>query len=54
MRAAFGFPAMDFGEPVHRSQVLRAAHAVPGVLAVDLDRLYRPGRLLILPWHHGS
>jgi hypothetical protein len=54
LRAAFGFPAMDFGEPVHRSQVLRAAHTAPGVLAVDLDRLYRPGRLLILPWHHGS
>ena len=45
LRAAFGFAAMDFGEPVHRSGVLRAAHTVPGVVAVDLDRLYRPSLL---------
>jgi predicted phage baseplate assembly protein len=42
LREAFGFAAMDFGLPVHRSGVLRAAHTVPGVVAVDLDRLYRP------------
>jgi hypothetical protein len=54
LRAAFGFPARDFGQPVHRSQVLQAAHTVPGVLAVDLDRLYRPRHLLHLPFHHGT
>jgi hypothetical protein len=54
LRAAFGFPARDFGQPVHRSQVLRAAHTVPGVLAVDLDRLYRAGHLPHLPFHHGT
>ena len=54
LRAAFGFPARDFGQPVHRSQVVAAAHTVPGVVAVDLDRLYRPVHLLHLPFHHGT
>jgi hypothetical protein len=38
---AFGFAARDFGQPVHRSEVVAAAHRAPGVLAVDIDRLYR-------------
>ena len=33
----------NLGEPVHRSAVVAAAAAVPGVVAVDLDRLYREG-----------
>jgi hypothetical protein len=54
LRDGFGFAAMDFGVPVHRSGVLRAAHTVPGVVAVDLDRLYRPSLLQFLPFHHGT
>jgi hypothetical protein len=38
---AFAFDARDFGQPVHRSEVLTAVHRVPGVVAVDLDKLYR-------------
>jgi hypothetical protein len=53
LKTAFGFPARDFGEPVYRSGVLAAAHTVPGVVAVDLDRLYRPSHHLVLPFHHG-
>ncbi|WP_431970456.1 putative baseplate assembly protein [Nocardia sp. bgisy134] len=37
----FSFTARGFGLPVHRSEVYAAIHRVPGVLAVDLDRLYR-------------
>lgn len=38
---SFGFAARDFVAPVHRSEVVAAVHRVPGVLAVDVDRLYR-------------
>lgn len=41
LRAAFGAQARRLGEPVHRSGVIAAAAAVPGVEAVDLDRLHR-------------
>jgi predicted phage baseplate assembly protein len=41
LRAAFGFDARDFGQPVHKSEVLAVAQGVPGVLGIDLDRLYR-------------
>ncbi|MEZ4450431.1 MAG: baseplate J/gp47 family protein [Nannocystaceae bacterium] len=40
---AFGFDARDFAAPVYLSEVIAAIHAVPGVRAVDLDRLARPG-----------
>ena len=38
---AFGFAVRDFGQPVHLSEVVAAAHRAPGVVAVDVDRLYR-------------
>jgi predicted phage baseplate assembly protein len=41
LRATYGRTARSIGEPVHRSAVVAVAAAVPGVLAVDLDRLYR-------------
>jgi predicted phage baseplate assembly protein len=40
-REAFGFAARDFAEPVHASEVVAVAHRVAGVVALDLDRLYR-------------
>jgi hypothetical protein len=40
LRDAYAFDARDFGEPVYHSGIDAAAHAVPGVLAVDVDRLY--------------
>jgi predicted phage baseplate assembly protein len=43
LRAAYGPPARALGEPVHRSAVIAVAAAVVGVVAVDLDRLYRTG-----------
>jgi predicted phage baseplate assembly protein len=41
LRAAFSFDARAFGQPVMLSEVVAAMQAVPGVLAVDLDRLSR-------------
>jgi hypothetical protein len=40
LRGAFAFAARDFAQPVFRSGVIAVAHTVPGVAAVDLDRLY--------------
>jgi hypothetical protein len=37
----FGRAGRLLGQPVHRSALIAAAAAVPGVVAVDLDRLYR-------------
>ena len=37
---AFAFGVRSFGATVEASRVLAVAHSVPGVLAVDLDRLY--------------
>jgi hypothetical protein len=41
LRAAFSFDAREFGQPVAKSEVIAAIQAVKGVLAVDLDGLYR-------------
>jgi predicted phage baseplate assembly protein len=41
LRTRYGRDACDLGEPVHRSAVIAAAASVPGVVAIDLDRLYR-------------
>ena len=43
LRAAYGGPQRSIGEPVHRSAVIAVAAAVPGVVAVDLDHLFRAG-----------
>ncbi|MDE2394345.1 MAG: putative baseplate assembly protein [Burkholderiales bacterium] len=40
LRAAFGFEQRGLGQPVQQSEVIAAAQAVAGVVAVDLDRLY--------------
>jgi hypothetical protein len=41
VRAALAFGSRDFGEPLAASRVTALLQAVPGVLAVDLDSLYR-------------
>jgi hypothetical protein len=41
IRAAYAFDRRDFAQPVALSDVAATAHGVPGVLAVDIDRLYR-------------
>jgi hypothetical protein len=40
LRAAFASDARALGQPVQQSEVIAVAQAVPGVVAVDLDRLY--------------
>jgi len=41
LRDRFGFAARSFGQPVSMSEVIAVAQGVPGVEAIDLDRLYR-------------
>lgn len=41
LRTAFDFAARDFAQAVSLSEVARAAHQVAGLLAVDIDLLYR-------------
>lgn len=41
LRAVYATSAVQLAQPVHRSQVIATAAAVPGVVGVDLDRLYR-------------
>src|SRR5262249_51572894 len=41
LRTAYSFDAQDFAEPVYRSGIDAVAHGVPGVLAVDVDLLYK-------------
>ena len=41
MRQLFSFEARKFGQPVTRSEVFAAIQQVPGVIAVDIDYLYR-------------
>lgn len=41
--AAFSFAARQFGQPVALSAVLAVTQAVPGVVGVDVDHLYRAG-----------
>ncbi len=40
LRAHFSFDARDLGQPVQQSDVIAVVQAVPGVIAVDLSRLY--------------
>lgn len=44
LREAFGFERRHFGQGVTASEVMAAIHAVPGVLAIDLDALFRSDR----------
>jgi predicted phage baseplate assembly protein len=41
LRRRFGFDARAFGQPVHKSEVIAAMQGIAGVLAVDLNDLYR-------------
>jgi hypothetical protein len=44
LRAAFAFDAREFGRPVTLDEVVAVMHQVSGVVAVDIDALYRPDR----------
>ena len=41
LRGAFAFASRDIGQPVRASDILLLLQGVPGVVAVDLDQLYR-------------
>lgn len=43
LRASFSFKARAFGQPVMLGEVVAVMHAVSGVVAVDVDELYRHG-----------
>lgn len=43
LREAYSFDNRDFAQPVALSNVAAKAHAVKGVVAVDIDKLYRSG-----------
>jgi len=43
LRSHFSFDARDFGKPVMLSEVMAVIQAMPGVQAVDVDKLYRYG-----------
>ena len=40
LRQHYAFAQRGLGQPVHSSELIATLHGVPGVLAVDLDRLY--------------
>jgi predicted phage baseplate assembly protein len=44
LRTHFSFDTRDFGQPVSLSEVMAVIQAVPGVQAVDVDKLYRYGQ----------
>jgi hypothetical protein len=41
LRAQFSFDVRAFGQPVMLSEVIAVIHAVPGVVAVDVNKLFR-------------
>lgn len=41
LTVAFGFEARAFGQPVTAAEIVRVMHGVDGVMAVDLDALYK-------------
>jgi len=41
LRARFSFEERALGQPVQQSEIFAVAQAVPGVIAVDLDALYK-------------
>lgn len=43
LRAAFSFETRSFGQPVVLSEVIALVQSVPGVVAVNLKKLYRKG-----------
>ncbi len=49
LREMFCFTARNFGQPVTLSEVIAVLQDVAGVLAVDIDRLYRADELESIP-----
>jgi hypothetical protein len=49
LRAAFGFEARAFGQPVATSEVIEVVQAIDGVIAVVVKELYRSGATHGLP-----
>jgi predicted phage baseplate assembly protein len=49
LRQAYAFEQRDFGQPVHKNEVLAVIQAVAGVTAVFLDQLYLRGMAADLP-----
>jgi predicted phage baseplate assembly protein len=43
LREQFSFDVRAFGQPVFLSEVIATVQAVPGVVAVDVNKLYRTG-----------
>jgi hypothetical protein len=41
LRESFSFEARTFGQPVHLSEIIAVMQNVPGVMAVDMNELYR-------------
>ncbi|HZF09059.1 MAG TPA: putative baseplate assembly protein [Thermoanaerobaculia bacterium] len=48
LREAFSFAARDFGQSVFLSEVMALTQRVPGVVYVDVDRLYQEGLAVTL------
>ncbi len=44
LRSAFSFDARSFGQAVYLSEVIELVQSLPGVVAVDVTRLYRPDK----------
>jgi hypothetical protein len=49
LREKFSFEVRQFGRPVHLSDVYAVIQAVAGVIAVDIDRLYRTDETESIP-----
>jgi hypothetical protein len=48
LRPHFSFDVRQFGQPVTLAEVMAVIQGVPGVLAVDVDLLYRRGQDALL------
>ena len=48
LRDGFSFARREFGQPVMLSEVIAAIQAVAGVIAVDVDKLYRSDKAATL------
>ena len=48
LRDTFSFGKRQFGQPVNLSEVIALVQAVEGVVAVDIDSLYRTGETVKL------
>lgn len=46
LRTDYSFEAREFGQPVTLGEIYATIHAVPGVVAADINMLYRKGKLI--------